>query len=125
MSTLDRRYEHRVPLEMYLNTYVEDRPQRGFTVNVSESGLFLNTLNDMPMPPLTPVGLELALPGTAETIWAGGLLCYDAVDDYFYGQGIRFVAMARRHARMLHDFLALARRRRLLLPRSGAGLGPA
>src|SRR5690242_17312088 len=86
----DRRYEQRVPLEMYLNAYVDDRPQRGFTVNLSESGLYLNTINRARLPPLTRFGLELALPGIAETIWAAGQLCYDAVDDYFYGEGIRF-----------------------------------
>src|SRR5690242_19307593 len=99
---------------MDLNAYVEDRPQCGFTLNLSESGVYLNTLNRAPLPPLTPVGLELELPGVAETIWAGGLLCYDELDDYFYGNGIRFVAMARRHARLLHDFLAATRRRRLI-----------
>jgi hypothetical protein len=109
----DRRYEQRVPLEMYLNAYVDDRPQRGFTVNVSESGLYLNTLNRARLPPLTRFGLELALPGTPETIWAAGQLCYDAVDDYFYGEGIRFVAMARHHFRLLHDFLANQRLSRL------------
>jgi hypothetical protein len=109
---LDRRYERRVPLEMYLNAYVEDRPHRGFTVNLSESGLYLNTLSRTPLPPLTSVGLELALPGARETIWAAGQLCYDASDDYFHGEGIRFVAMARRHLRLLHDYLTALRRRR-------------
>jgi hypothetical protein len=107
---LDRRYERRVPLEMYLNAYVEDRPHRGFTLNLSESGLYLNTLSRTPLPPLTTVGLELDLPGASETIWAAGMLCYDAVDEYFHGEGIRFVAMARRHLRLLHDFLNARRR---------------
>jgi PilZ domain-containing protein len=110
MALPDRRYERRVPLEMYLNAYVDDRPHRGFTVNLSESGLYLNTLSRSPLPPQTPVGLELALPGASETIWAAGRLCYDEVDDYFYGEGIRFVAMARRHLRLLHDFLTALRR---------------
>jgi PilZ domain len=114
---LDRRYEHRVPLEMYLTAYVEDQPRRGFTANLSESGLYLNTLSCEPLAPFTPVGLELELPGTPETIWASGLLCFDEVDEYFYGEGIRFVAMARRHLRMLHEFLNATRRRRLLAPR--------
>jgi len=106
---VDRRYEPRVPLEMYLNTYVADRPHRAVTVNVSESGLYLNTVTRTPLPPFTPVGVELALPG--DTIWAAGMLCYDEEDRYFYGTGIRFVAMARRHARLLHDFLVARRRR--------------
>ena len=108
----DRRYEDRVPMEMYLNAYFEDRPQRGFTANLSESGLFLNSLSRASLPPLTPMGLELALPGIRDTIWAAGLLCYEEMDEYFHGTGVRFVGMARRHARILHDFLT--RRRRLL-----------
>jgi hypothetical protein len=106
---VDRRYEDRVPLEMYLNAYVDDRPRRAVTVNLSESGLFLNSLSRTPLPPFMPMGVELVLPG--ETIWAAGMLCYDEEDRYFYGTGIRFVAMAHRHARFLHDFLAEARRR--------------
>jgi hypothetical protein len=107
----DRRYEERVPLELYLTAYVEDRPQRAFTVNVSERGLYLNTLSRAPLPPSTTIALELALPGAAETIWASGQLRYDAADRYFYGEGIRFVAMAGRHLRLLQDFLAGRRQR--------------
>jgi hypothetical protein len=107
----ERRYERRVPHELYLNAYVDDRPHRAFTVNLSESGLYLNTLARTPLPPLTSVGIELALPGAGDTIWAAGQLCYDELDDYFYGEGIRFVAMARGHLRQLHDFLTSLRRR--------------
>src|SRR5689334_20673929 len=99
MLTLDRRYGHRVPLEMYLNTYIEDRPQRGFTINLSETGLYLNMLTRAPMPPKTTIGLEFVLPGQRDSIWAAGEMCYDALDDYFYGNGIRFVAMASKHER--------------------------
>jgi hypothetical protein len=115
-TTPNRRYEQRVPLEMFLTAYVADRPQRALTANVSESGLYLNTLPRAPLPPRTTVGLELALPGMPETIWAAGQLCYDARDQYFYGEGIRFVAMARRHLRLLHDFLTGLRRREAGLP---------
>src|SRR4051812_33467711 len=105
MMALDRRYVNRVPLEMYLNTYVMDRPHRAVSVNLSESGVFLNTVARDPLPPRTPVGLEFTLPGVRETIWAAGEMRYDAIDDYFYGNGIRFVAMASLHERMLRQFL--------------------
>jgi hypothetical protein len=121
MLTLDRRYGHRLPLEMYLNTYVADRPQRGFTTNLSETGLYLNTLSHVPLPPRTPVGLEFSLPGSPETIWAAGELCYDSPDDYFHGNGIRFLAMAGLHERMLRDYLREARRNRFLLPKRARG----
>ena len=117
MLTLDRRYGHRLQMEMYLNTYVCDRPYRGFTTNLSETGLYLNTLSREPLPPRTPVGLEFTLPGIPETIWAAGEMCYDGVDDYFSGSGIRFVAMAGLHDRMLREYLKDARRKRFLVPK--------
>jgi hypothetical protein len=110
MLSTDRRYGARYPLEMYLNAYVDERQQRGFTLNISETGLFLNTVARAPLPARTPVGLEFQLPGTGETIWAGGEICYDATDDYFLGQGIRFTAMAGLHARIIREYCHQLRR---------------
>jgi hypothetical protein len=117
MESLDRRYGYRLPLEIYINSYVADRPARGYTSNLSETGLYLNTLVHEPLAPRTAVGLEFALPGMDDTIWAAGELCYDAVDDYMNGSGIRFVAMAGLHERMLREYLKSARRQRWLQPR--------
>ena len=105
----ERRFDPRLPLEMYLNAYVADQPQRGFTTNISETGVHLNTLVDRPLPPFTPVGLEFNLPGLGETIWAAGEICFDSADDLFLGRGIRFTAMANLHARMLRHYCYFAR----------------
>jgi hypothetical protein len=113
MSTLDNRFESRVPLEMFLDTYVEDQPRRGFTVNISEGGLYLASIPQRPLPPRTPIGLAFALPGMSETIWAAGEVRFDDPDQYFCHRGIRFVGMARSHARMLREYLKRARLRRL------------
>jgi hypothetical protein len=117
MMSLDRRYGHREPLEMYLTTYVSDRPTRGFTSNLSESGLYLNTLSHQLYPPSTPLGLEFELPGINETIWAAGEMCFEEPDDYFNGSGIRFLRMASLHERMLREYLREARRKRYARPR--------
>jgi hypothetical protein len=108
----NRRFDNRVPLEMYLNAYVDDRLQRGFTTDLSETGLRLNTLVQAPLPPLTPVGLEFELPGLRETIWAAGEICFDSADDYFLGRGIRFTAMAGQHARLVREYCYRLRRGR-------------
>jgi hypothetical protein len=109
---LDRRFDERLPLETLLCAYVMDRPKRGLAVDISERGLFLNTLVQDPELPRTPVGLEFNLPGRPETIWAAGETCRDTLDDYFYGMGVRFVAMADLHQRMLREYCRRVRRQR-------------
>src|SRR5438105_15367440 len=112
MAPSNRRFDSRVPLEMYLNAYVDDRLQRGFTTDLGETGLRLNTLVQAPLPPHTPVGLEFALPGVQETIWAAGEICFEGPDDYFLGRGIRFTAMAGMHARIVREYCYRLRRGR-------------
>ncbi len=113
MTSLDRRLGFRVPLQIFLNEFVQDRPHRALSVNISDTGLFVNKV-------LTPVkrgarvvGLEFELPGTGEVIWARGEICHDTLDDYFHGQGIRFTGMPRVHARLLRDYCVEKRRAQL------------
>lgn len=105
----NRRFDSRVPLEMYVSAYLLDQPQRAVTLDISESGLYLNALAQNPFPPHTPIGLEFALPNIRETIWAAGETCRDNIDDYFYGFGVRFTQMANLHKRMLREYCWHAR----------------
>jgi hypothetical protein len=113
MSLHDRRLGFRVPMEIFLNEYVQDRAHRALTVNISDTGLYVNKV----MAPIARssrvVSLEFELPGTGETIWARGEVTHDSLDDYFHGQGIRFTGMARLHARMLRDWCVEKRRTQL------------
>jgi hypothetical protein len=113
MTSQDRRLGFRVPLEMFLNEYVQDRAHRALTVNISETGIYLNKVISPIARGSKVVGLEFELPGTGETIWARGEICYDSLDDYFHGQGIRFTGMPRIHARMLRDYCIEKRRAQL------------
>jgi hypothetical protein len=114
MSVRDRRLGFRIPLEMFLNKYVKDRPFRALTTNVSDTGIHLNLVRGAPLCRDTRVvGLEFELPGTGEIIWARGEICYDALDDYFHGTGVRFTAMPRLHAHMLREFCVERRRAQL------------
>jgi len=81
--------------------------------NLSESGLFLNRLL-VPMDRRqSSVQLELILPGTSDTVWASGQVCYDTLDSYFHGTGVRFTAIADAHARMIRNFVMDTRVMRL------------
>ncbi len=106
----NRRFNARFPAEMYVSAYLLDQPQRAVTVDISESGLYLNALVRQPYPPLTPVGLEFRLPTLGETLWVAGETCRDSLDDYFYGFGVRFTRMANLHRRMLREYCWRARK---------------
>jgi hypothetical protein len=82
---------------------------------VSPTGLYLNTVKLPPgaRPQSRVVALEFELPGTGELIWARGEVCYEHSDPYFHGSGVRFTAMPRVHARLLHDYCVETRRAEL------------
>ena len=109
----DRRLGFRIPLEMFMNEYVQDRAHRALTVNISETGIYLNKVITSMSRSTRVVGLEFELPGTGELVWARGEICYDSLDDYFHGQGVRFTGMPRLHARMLRDYCIEKRRAQL------------
>ncbi len=116
MLSRDRRLGFRVPLEMFLNQYIRDRPFRGLTSNLSDTGLYLETVKAAKKRfghGRTTVGLEFELPGTGEVIWARGEVCFEREDDYTLGYGIRFTAMPVIHARLLRDFCIETRRTHL------------
>ncbi len=101
----DRRADPRIRTEMFLNQYVREQPYRALATNLSPTGLFLQKLA-MPMTRHAPsVGLEFELPGTGEIIWAGAECRFDAVGSDFHLTGLRFTAMARKHERLIHDYV--------------------
>jgi hypothetical protein len=109
----DRRLGFRIPLEMFLTQFAHDRPNRGLTVNISETGLYVNKVLTPIFRQARVVGLEFELPGTNEVIWARGEVCHDTLDDYLHGQGIRFNGMARYHKKLIRDYCVERRRARL------------
>ncbi len=113
MTSFERRLGNRIPLEVFMNEYLNDRPHRALTVNISESGMFVNKIAASFSRRSRVVGLEFTLPGISEVIWARGEICYDMFDDHLHGQGIRFTGMPRAYARMLRDFCIEKRREQL------------
>jgi hypothetical protein len=115
MTSHDRRHGNRIPLEIFMNEYHLERPHRALTVNISESGVFVNKVALSFSRRTRVVGLEFELPGTREVIWARGEICYDTFDDHLHGQGIRFTAMPRAYGRLLRDYCIEKRREQLAM----------
>jgi c-di-GMP-binding flagellar brake protein YcgR len=109
----DRRLGFRIPFDTMVTSYVHDRPVRGLAMNLSDTGMSLSAISMLAPPPGLVVGLELEVPGMAESIWASAQVCYRKDDRMASGLGVRFVAMAKSHARMIREFCIEMRRKNL------------
>jgi hypothetical protein len=110
----NRRADPRLRLQLHLNEYVKDREYRALATDISESGLSIQKLTEPVVPHAAIVGLELELPGTSEVIWAAAEPRFDSVGADFHVSGLRFYDMARKHQRLLRDYV---RERRLRIAR--------
>ncbi len=109
----ERRLGFRVPFETMVTSYVHDRPVRGLASNLSDSGMSISAISMLAPPPGLVVGIELDVPGVDDSIWASARVCYRKDDRLASGLGIRFVAMAKTHARMIREFCIEMRRKNL------------
>ncbi len=109
----ERRLGFRIPFETMVTSYVHDRPIRGLTSNLSDTGINMSAISMLAPPPGLVVGLELEIPGIEESIWASGQICYRKDDRMASGLGVRFLAMARSQARTVRDFCIEMRRKNL------------
>lgn len=109
----DRRLGFRIPFDTMVTSYVHDRPVRGMAMNLSDTGMSLSAISMLAPPPGLVVGLELEVPGMDESIWASARVCYRKDDRIASGLGVRFVAMARSHARIIREFCIEMRRKNL------------
>jgi hypothetical protein len=102
---VERRYTPRVRVELFLNQYVRDRAFRALAINVSATGLLLQKLIERRVPPSRIVSVEFELPGMDEIVWASAERRFDTLDDDFQTSGLTFVNMARKHERLLREFV--------------------
>ena len=109
----DRRFGYRIPFEVMFTSYVRDRPVRALSADLSDSGMGLATVTGLAPNAGTMVSLELELPGVGDSIWARGEVTHRRPGELASGLGMRFVTMARAHARTLRDFVIESRRNHL------------
>jgi hypothetical protein len=119
LSPDNRRLAQRLRMRVFLNEYVADNPCQAIVRDVSETGLSLVKLPARTLPPVDVVTLEVELPGTNETIWASAQPRFESLNRDYQVSGLRFVSMARKHERLIRDYLRERRERlaRLFSPR--------
>src|SRR4051794_28530452 len=107
-----KRLDPRIPVETLCSEVVDDREHFGVLVELSPNGVRLER-------PLAGrrdgqiVQLEFELPDADEIIWAKGHVCFDRYGRGIDGSGrsavrttgVRLVAAASRHLRMLRDWV--------------------
>jgi hypothetical protein len=128
---LDYRSNPRIATETLCTEVAGEREQYGLIVELSEAGLRLQRPLQGRMESRI-VQLEFELPDVDEVVWAKGVVCFDQLwrvplpgetprARVLRTSGVRVVAAATRHLRMLRDYVrAAAERRRsarLPLPR--------
>ena|SRR5438876_993029 len=118
----NRRSAQRVPIKLFCAEHLGPRDLQSVATDMSELGLSLRRVGGTRMPAHEAIGLEFALPGTGEIIWAHAETQFEDIDRGVHRAGLRFVGMARNHARLLHDYLMDRRLRALgLAPASWQG----
>ena len=115
----NKRLSPRFPVQASLNEYIRDRPSPAVAFDVSVSGVAIRKPTAPRIHHAGVIGLELELPGTGEAIWASATPRFHAVGREFQLSGLLFLDMARKHRRLLHDYVNERRERwrRLFAPR--------
>jgi hypothetical protein len=111
----NRRLVERVPLKLFCAEHLRAHDLQSVAIDMSEQGLSLRRVGDTRCSAHEAVGLEFALPGTGETIWAHAETQFQAFERGVHRAGLRFVGMAHKHERLLHDYLMDRRLRALEL----------
>jgi hypothetical protein len=106
----NRRLSPRLRMRVFMNEYVGDDPCQALARDLSETGLALLKL-PAKASPVQLVTLEVELPGTNETIWAAAQPRFESVAADYQISGLRFVSMARKHERLIRDYVRERRER--------------
>ena len=106
----NRRLSPRLRMRVFMNEYVGDDPCQALARDLSETGLALVKL-PAKTSPAQVVTLEVELPGTNETIWAAAQPRFESVSADYQISGLRFVSMARKHERLIRDYVRERRER--------------
>jgi hypothetical protein len=111
LSSDNRRLSPRLRMRVFMNEYVGDDPAQALARDLSETGLALLKLPARTGAASKIVTLEVELPGTNETIWAAAQPRFESVSADYQISGMRFVSMARKHERLIRDYVRERRER--------------
>lgn len=102
-----RRTGPRIAVDSLCSEVVGQELRDALVIDLSEDGLRLQ--RPLGGPRTRNLQLELEIPGIDELVWAAGEICFDEVWRVPAGitrtSGIRLIAAAQRHKRMLREYV--------------------
>lgn len=104
----DKRKNARVPLDIYVNKYMEGVPYLSHAADISQEGVSLSRLIE-PEQDARRVGLQFQLPGSEEVIYAEGEVVREWVEASprrNERSGVRFTLLTERHRQMIDAYVA-------------------
>ena len=102
----DRRNRFRVPVGLPMIQFVDNHPIISVASDLSPTGLHASHVVEPMSRSSKLIQLEIPLPGADDAVWAKAEVIYDAIGPIFHCTGIRFLAMAEFHQRLLSNWLA-------------------
>ena len=106
MSLNTSRQSKRLPVDLFVNKFIGEEPFACRTKDLSVEGMYLHKLIEPERNAEDElVGIEFALPGSEEVIWAAGRVVREQQQSGADGVAIHFVSMADRHKNLLVDFI--------------------
>jgi hypothetical protein len=106
----ERRNAYRVPDSRLITEIADNRPAAAAVVNISYTGVYtIKPVNAGPIRGPEIVQVEIPVPEAGESIWAKGQVVFETQGRNAFGTGIRFLAMADRHHRLLDDLIETRR----------------
>jgi c-di-GMP-binding flagellar brake protein YcgR len=99
------RQRKRLSVDLFVNKFIGDEPFACRTRDLSVDGIYLHKLIEPRRGIDDLIGVEFALPGHDEVIWASGEIVREEDRKETEGVAIKFISMADRHRKMLVDFI--------------------
>lgn len=99
------RQKKRLSVDLFVNKFIGDEPFACRTRDLSVDGIYLHKLIEPERGAEEMIGVEFALPGTEEVIWAAGQIVREEDRKEGEGVAIKFVSMADKHKKLLVDFI--------------------
>lgn len=100
----EKRTHRRVPLDVYLNKFIQGVPFMARAQDISPEGIYLTQLIE-PDAADARIGVQFQLPGTSEVIYAEGEVVRDGKRNEVAGNGIRFTLITDYHRRLIERYV--------------------